>query len=358
MSDLIPYTNGMGGENVPFFKKPGSVTGTIVLALGGLFALFHINPILSFLNSLLTNTITFVGLCIALAAIAYCIVDPKVRTIISELYFMLIRKVMGIVVDMDPISIVRHHIEKMKDKITEIQRNIGSLNGLIKETERRIAAKKKELEDNAIRAKKCEESNKHQEAQVYYNQVVRLTDILKRQEARYADAKKWYKILSDLKYSAQLTVQDTENEVNERVEEWEMIKKQHKVFASVMSILNGSDEFKTFNMAMDKMSFDITQKLGEMENIINETSGIMTQLNLDNAVTSERASALLERYDKYGIDGLLSNKSQLALEDKSTEFKKSSQHQFTTDEPEKVNAIPMGTRHNDKTLGADNKWFN
>lgn len=302
MNELMEYS---GNKKIPFFKKPGSVTGTILLVLGGVFALLHINPILTFLNSLLANTLTFVGLCAALAAVVYCILDPKIRKIVSELYFMMVRKVMGIVVEMDPIAIVRHHVEQMKEKIREIQKNMGSLKGLIKESENRLKDKKAQIEHDAIALKKCQEANKFSEAQVYERQIVRLDDIIKRQEKRLEDARKWYQILADLKYQAELTVKDTENEVNERVEEWNMIKKQHKVFTSVMSILQNNDQFNTFTMAMDYMSYDVTQRLGEMESIINETGSIIAKMGLENEITSEKASALMEKYDKYGIEGLL-----------------------------------------------------
>ena len=209
-------------------------------------------------------------------------------------------------VDMDPISIVQHHIVQMKEKIGEITRNMGSLNGLIKESEKRLSDKKAKFDNDMAAYKKCTEKGRLQEAKVYEHSVVRLEGIIKRQEKRLNDAKKWYKILKDLQYAANLTVKDTENEVEERVEEWEMIKKQHKVFTSVMGILQQSDQLNTFTMAMDRMSFDITQKLGEMEDIINETGSIMTKINLDNEITSEKASALLDKYDKYGIEGILS----------------------------------------------------
>ena len=353
MNDLAPYSNGE--TKVPFFKKPGSVTGTILLCLGGIFALINLNPILAFLNSLLANTITFVGLCIALAAIAYCILDPKVRKIVSELYFMLVRKIMGIVVDMDPISIVQHHIVQMKEKIGEITKNMGSLNGLIKESEKRLSLKKAKFDNDMVAYKKCTEKGRIQEAKVYEHSVVRLEGIIKRQEKRLNDAKKWYKILKDLQYAANLTVKDTENEVEERVEEWEMIKKQHKVFTSVMGILQQSDQLNTFTMAMDRMSFDITQKLGEMEDIINETGSIMTKINLDNEITSEKASALLDKYDKYGIEGILSGFNSKALEGKSNSFNSTGLF-----DPREKEYIPA---HNGSSTTANNNvkendWFN
>ena len=351
MNELIEYTSGE--KKVPFFRKPGSVTGTILLVLGGAFALFHINSILVFLNSLLANTLTFVGLCAALAAIVYCILDPKIRRIVSELYFMLVRKVMGIVVEMYPIAIVQHHIERMKEKIREIQKNMGSLEGLIKESENQLNIKKRQIEHDALALKKCTEKNKFSEAQVYERQVVRLDESIKRREKRLDEARKWYKILSDLKYEAQLTVKDTENEINERVEEWNMIKKQHKVFTSVMGILQDNDQFNTFTMAMDYMSMDITQKLGEMESIINETGNIMTKMNLENEITSEKASALMEKYDKYGIDGLLGRVNNKTIENKSDKYVKVSDFSFT--EREKVKINQTITNNNQKAITSE--WF-
>lgn len=355
---------GDGRQKVPFFQKPGSVTGTVLLALGGIFVLWHINPILAFLNSLLANTITFIGLCCVLAAIIYCILDPKIRSIISELYFMGVRKLMGIVVDMDPISIVQHHLEKMREKITEIQKNMGSLRGLIKESERMLETKHSDLEKNLKLAQKARQKNASlQEIQVYDRQAVRLDGAIKRQEKRLADAKKWYNILSDLRKAAELTVQDTENEVNERIEEWNMIKKQHKVFTNVMSILSQNDKMGTFTMAMDKMSYDITQRLGEMEDIIDETGGILSYISTDNELTSDKASELIEKYEKYGIDSFFGNSQSYE------EVKESTTKGYLQDNGFDINSLtnkqqPLKIRiedNNDKyeiaPKAKESKWF-
>lgn len=351
MNDLDFYT---GEKKIPFFKKPGSVTGTVLLVLGGAFLLFNANGILTWLNSLLANTLTFAGLCGTLAALTYMILDPKVRRIVSELYFMLVRKLMGIVIEMDPIAIVKHHVERMKDKIRDIQKNMGSLEGLIKESERHLSDKKKQIEHDAIAIKKCREDNKITEAQVYERNVTRLHGLIQRQEKRIEDARKWYKILSDLKYEAQLTVKDTENEIEARVEEWNMIKKQHKVFTSVMSILNDNDQFNTFSEAMNYMSFDITQKLGEMESIINETGNIMQRINLENSITSDKASELMEKYDKYGIDGLLGRVDTKAIEDQRSGYVSVSDITFTNKDGEKITAKNV-VSSNQKAVSSN--WF-
>ena len=123
-----------------------------------------------------------------------------------------------------------------------------------------------------------------------------------------AMSKKWYAILQQLKRAADLTVEDTENEVKEREDEYRSIKEQHKAFSSMMSILKGDpDQMETFTRAMDYMADDISQRLGEMTTVIEETGGVLSQINVDNAVASARADELLKRYETYGIDGLFSS---------------------------------------------------
>lgn len=348
MSDLMPAYRGndTAASKIPFFKKPGSVTGTVFLGIGGLLLLWKINPILEFLNSLLANTVTTVGLVIVLAAMAYVICDKKMRTIVSELYFMLVRKLMNVVVDMDPISIVRHHIDKLNKKIAKIKEDMGSLRGFIIESEKRYEKKKTELEDDILRAKKYRELGQLQEAQVCDNSIQRKANTLRRLEEYITESKKWWDILDDIKHTAELTVKDKENEVEERVEEWELIRKQHQVFSSVMSIIKGddSDEIRMFTMAMENMSYEITQKLGDMENIINETNSITKRANIDKMVVSEKATALLERYDQFGIEGIIhmNDKERMALGNKNN------------GRVEYVNATPYGSSN---TAKPKTSWF-
>ena len=92
-----------------------------------------------------------------------------------------------------------------------------------------------------------------------------------------------------------------------------------------------------------------------MEDIINETGSIMTKINLDNEITSEKASALLDKYDKYGIDGILSGFNSKALEGKSNSFNSTGLF-----DPREKEYIPA---HNGSSTTANNNvkendWFN
>ena len=301
-------------KKVSPWEKPGGTLGMIVAGLaigGGCIILYKILP---FLISLTTNLLTLTLLVLALAGIGFLITNKRFRQTCSMLYFMVMRKITGLIIEIDPIAIVENKVKEMKKKILDIERQMGSLNGLNKQNERKIEEKKRQLQHEIDRLNEYNKNNKRAEAGVAERQAVRLQSAIERQIKRLEDSKKWYEILKSLKHAAELTVLDTENEVNDRKEEFESIKAQHKAFSSIMSIMKGDpDQMEDFTRAMDFMAYDITQKLGEMSNVIDETGGLLSQFAIEEGVASKRADELLQRYEANGIDGLFSafeNKKQ------------------------------------------------
>jgi len=104
---------------------------------------------------------------------------------------------------------------------------------------------------------------------------------------------------------AKLTVLDTRNEVNMQKEEYEMAKQQHKIFKSVMSVMEGDpDELALFNQALEAMRTDIEMKLGEIERVISSTGGLIDQFEADNDVASFKGNELINKYNELGIEGI------------------------------------------------------
>ena len=61
---------------------------------------------------------------------------------------MVMRKIEGLIIDYDPISIVERKIKEMRNKIKEITTNMGNLKGLIDKSEKRIAEKKRQCDND------------------------------------------------------------------------------------------------------------------------------------------------------------------------------------------------------------------
>ena len=346
-SDIV----NVAKNTVSKWEKPGGTTGMIVLGVVVGAIAINITPIMNFIAAACASTLSAIGMAAALFLVLYCLFDPRIRNIGSTIYFMIMRKIEGLLVDYDPISIVKRKIMQMNNKIQEITDNMGKLRGLIDKSEKRIQDKKKQCEHDFQLLNKYKETGKAQDAAVYERQVTRLTEVIKNTEARLIQSKQWYEIMGKLKHQAELTVLDATNEVNERVEEWEMIKAQHKAFTSIVGIINGKDDqFSLFTRAMDHMADDISQKLGEMSFIIEETGGLMSKIDMDNLVMSDKANALLAQYNSGGLDAvLLGSFAKQPIEHipaENVEYK----------EVDYVKANTKSIDNNQKTLSQPN-WF-
>ena len=348
-SDIV----NVAKNTVSKWEKPGGTTGMIVLGVVVGAIAINITPIMNFIAAACASTLSAIGMAATLFLVLYCLFDPRIRNIGSTIYFMIMRKIEGLLVDYDPISIVKRKIMQMNNKIQEITDNMGKLRGLIDKSEKRIQDKKKQCEHDFQLLNKYKEAGKAQDAAVYERQVTRLTEVIKNSEARLIQSKQWYEIMGKLKHQAELTVLDATNEVNERVEEWEMIKAQHKAFTSIVGIINGKDDqFSLFTRAMDHMADDISQKLGEMSFIIEETGGLMSKIDMDNLVMSDKANALLAQYNSGGLDAvLLGSFAKQPIEHTPAENVEFKEAEFTN-----LNTITNNRNNVQQTLGQPN-WF-
>lgn len=348
-SDIV----NVAKSTVSKWEKPGGTTGMIVLGVVVGAIAINITPIMNFIAAACASTLSAIGMAAALFLVVYCLFDPRIRNIGSTIYFMIMRKIEGLLVDYDPISIVKRKIMQMNKKIQEITDNMGKLRGLIDKSEKRIQDKKKQCEHDFQLLNKYKETGKMQDAAVYERQVTRLTEVIKNSEARLIQSKQWYEIMGKLKHQAELTVLDATNEVNERVEEWEMIKAQHKAFTSIVGIINGKDDqFSLFTRAMDHMADDISQKLGEMSFIIEETGGLMSKIDMDNLVMSDKANALLAQYNSGGLDAvLLGSFAKQPIEHTPAENVEFKEEEFTN-----MTTITNNRNNVQQTLGQPN-WF-
>lgn len=306
-------------KKITNWEKPGGTLGMITMGLIGAAILYGLYKILPFLQSIVWNMVNLaVGVGI-LVLIAWLVTDKQIRAVVGAAYFMVMRAITGAIIDIDPISIVMQRVIKMKKKIQEISTTMGTLRGLIREGEQKIDDQKRDLKSTLLRVEELNRMGDPESAMVSNNKAVRLEEAINRRIERLNDSKKWYEILTKLEKMSKLTVEDTENAVEMRKEEYEEIKKQHKAFKSVMSIVNGDpDEMALFDQAMAKMAGEINDKLGEMEHVINATGGLISQFNADSAVRSRQAEEILSRYNQVGIEGMFeaTTNMQKAVENK------------------------------------------
>lgn len=304
MNDLSLITSGTNSK-ISRWQRPGGLLGMIVAGIaiaGGVMILYKILP---WLITLTTNIITLVILVVVLIALLWVVTDKSFQRMFSNIYFMIMRKLTGLVIELDPIAILTKKVMDMKGKIEEMKSSIAKVNKQLITNKRKIEEKKEKIQSHLQKGTEYKRMGKMSEAILEANDAAFDKKLLENYTKRSKDLEKWLAILNKLLEYAEFTVRKTESEVEFRKEEYESIKEQHKAFSSFKSIVKGTpDEMEDFTRAMDYMANDIDTKIGEMDFWLHNTNGIMSEIDVEKGIMNKEAEKLLQLYDEKGFDNM------------------------------------------------------
>lgn len=304
MENSMANLSVMGNKlNTDPFKQRGGTFGLVILAIAALAVVFNISAILAFAQNLFGLVVTGV----ATAALLYVVFDKKFRLAVSTMYMIYVTKLLGLIVKMDPISILKDGIRKMYEKIADMENSMGKLNGVRIALNDKVKLKKREIQDALARAEAAERIGKKDAALIEKRQVTRLTDLTQSYIEMAQSADKWYTTMSKIAEMAKLYAQDSENEVNAQEERYRMIKLSHSAFKSAMSVIKGNpDELALYNQAFQYVNDDIMGRVGEMDRVVNTAGGLLDQIDVEKEMFGIKGDDLIKKYNEIGIEGMFS----------------------------------------------------
>lgn len=294
-----------------FWKKPEGKPGMIVLA--GLVAVggFFLYKALPTIIELMQNTLTAIGLGIAIFAILTVLMNNRFRTTVWYLYKGLMRWFTGIAIELNPIAILESYVEDIKEKISKMEVQLTDLKGQIGKISIKLQKSRDDHKLEIDRALQARKMGKEAEVTLHTRQAGRLSNYINNMDALYKKMEVLYKVLDKMKYYSGIMVKDTEMTVEIKKEEREAISKSHSVMKSAMNIIKGNDDKKIiFDQAMEFVVDDIGFKVGEMERMLEASTDFINSVDLDNAVYEERGMQMLEEFDKKGMDAIFGDKKE------------------------------------------------
>jgi len=117
-----------------------------------------------------------------------------------------------------------------------------------------------------------------------------------------------YRILSKMYKNSGYLIKDIENEVRMRKQERAAIQAGYSAMKRAMSIINGDPDKKMmFDMAMENIVDDISNKVGEMERFMEVSSTFIDSIDLQNGVYEQKGLQLLEKMENEGISFLMAD---------------------------------------------------
>ncbi len=298
MSNITPLDTDKFKQK-SFWKKPEGVTGAIVmggLVLGGGYLLYLALPALIILAQ---NTIYLIGMLLVLAAIIYMVLDPKMRNLVWYMYKSVMRWITGVFVTIDPIGILKNYIEDLENNLRKMSKQIGNLRGQMRKLKMTMEQNEKDIENNMSLASMAKKKGNTQQMTLSSRKAARLQESNKKYDALHKRMEVIHRILSKMYQNSEILLEDTRDQVNVKEQEYKAIKASHGAMKSAMSVISGDpDQRAMFDMAMEHITDDVANKVGEMERFMEMSSSFMDSVDLQEGVFEEKGMEMLEKWEK------------------------------------------------------------
>ncbi|HNR06528.1 MAG TPA: hypothetical protein PKM27_04375 [Saprospiraceae bacterium] len=294
-----------------FWKRPEGVTGTIVLLgllAGGGFLLYKALPTLIALAS---NMLTLVLMLLALGAIIYMVLDPKMRALVGYAYKSIMRWVTGLFITIDPIGILKNYVEDLEDNLSKMSTQIGNLKGQIRKLTTMVEENTKEIQQNMVIASKAKELGQENQMILASRKAARLKEVNVKYDELRGKMDILYRVLTKMYQNSEVLLEDTRDQVKIKEEERKAIRASHGAMRSAMAVLSGDkDKRAMFDLALENIADDVAAKVGEMERFMELSSNFMNSVDLQNGVFEEEGARMLEQWEKESHLLLMSGKEK------------------------------------------------
>jgi len=302
-----------------FWKRPEGVTGIIflvaILAGGG----FLLTTALPWIIAAAANTLYLAGMLMVLAAIVYMVLDPKMRNLVGYMYKSVMRWVTGLFVQIDPIGILKSYVEDLKGNLRKMNRQVSQLRGQMHKMKELIVNNQRQIASNLDLASKARDKDKKNIMILKSRKAGRLKESNMRLEDLYKKMEVLYRVLTKMYENSEIMLEDIKDQVEIKEQERIAIHASNSAMKSAMNIIQGDkDKRYMFDMALEAIADDVSQKVGEMERFMDMSANFMQSVDLQNGVFEEEGLKMLEKWEKEGTSLLLGSDKENLLHSEET----------------------------------------
>ena len=294
-----------------FWQRPEGVTGLIFL-VGILAAIGFVAVSLPW-AAIMANTLYMVGVLAVLGAVIYTVLDPKVRNLVFYMYKSVMRSITGMFVQIDPIGILKSYVEELQNNLRKMNKQISQLRAEMHKLKEIIVNNEREITSNIKLAGKAKETNKRNVMILKSRRAGRLKESNIRLETLYKKMEVLYRVLTKMYENSSILAEDIKDQVAVKEQERRAIHASHGAMKSAMSVINGDpDQRAMFDMAMENITEDVANKVGEMERFMELSENFMASVDLQNGVFEEEGLQMLEQWERES-DSLLLGEAKTDL---------------------------------------------
>ena len=309
----------MAYQRKSFWKRPEGVTGIlfILAALAG--GAWVISTGLGAILSFASTTLGLVATVGVLGLLVYMALDSKARTLLWYMYKSAMRGITSLFVQIDPIGILKSYVDDLTANLKKMNKQIIKLRGQMHKLKELILNNKKAISSNLDQASAAKEQKNQQQVILKSRKAGRLKESNMKLEDLYKKMEILYRVLMKMYDNSEILKEDVADQVELKEQEFKVIKASHSAMNSAMDIIRGdSNKKEMFEMALENIADDVSQKVGEMEQFMELSENFMQSIDLQNGIFEEEGLKMLEKWEKGGMSLILGDeKDQLLLEAES-----------------------------------------
>lgn len=297
-----------------WWDKPDGIVGQVIIgilvALIALGILINLNPIIAWLALLAQNTLKLALFSGAIGALFLFFTNKRVRATIFYLFQTVVRSFTGLVIELDPIAILKTYLDTMLKNIQKTGEQIGKLRGSISTLTAKKDQASESMQNSAALLKQARIKNIQGQIVLHANQVGRLEKVIKTYDNLLLKLNGLLAVLQKIYENTQIVYEDTKNDIEIKESEWESIKMASSAMKSAMSAISGDpDQRAIYEQALSYMQDDLGMKVGEMQQFLVDTNKLMDTIDLQSDANVDRGLAIVNQLEK-NADSLLTKISK------------------------------------------------
>lgn len=274
------------------------------LALVGFAVLKGLDYIMPLLNRVLENLVYTVALGGVLAVFAYVAFSKDFHRLAWYGYKAAMKWVTRRFVEIDPIAILHIYVESLKENMETIRKSLGDLRGQARLLTNKLSETKEKFEKSMGMVSEAQARVKDGQKGMKSTMILqsRKAGRLEKSGVTYQGLlnklNAHISVTEKIKEAAEFMIADIEDTVEEETEKRNMIQASHKAMTASRRILDANNQREMYDMAMESITTDYYNKLGEIEQFMEDSQNFINTMDLENGVFEEDALSKLDEWQK------------------------------------------------------------
>lgn len=294
-----------------FWSRPEGKAGAVVLVATGIAAVYGLGMILPWIILLLANTLTAIALGAVLVTVLAVVSNRTFRSGVGNLFQSTMRMFTRIVIEIDPIGILKNNVDKMVANNEKLSTAIEGCAGSKKTLENGIR-------ENKIRADKAR-ALVHQcdvglaKTPISDSVKMRLTlqrngnllEMQRREESNKSlnrildQTDKLYTMLQRWQSFAEYNIDNTKSEVENAEQNRKSIMSAYSGMSFAKRLIKGDpDQLKMVNASLEFLAQDNGRMLGAMEDFSRYSEKFLANQDLSSEAAIAEAEKTMAQYDQ------------------------------------------------------------